>query len=79
MANTIFPLRLSPADRRLFDQAARAEGKATSKWLRDLARQKAGQARKRAACLDYPDEVSLSPDAERDPKAFIRSKLRGAV
>ena len=32
--------------------------------------------RRRAACLDYPDQVSLSREAEADPKAFVRRKLK---
>ena len=31
--------------------------------------------RRRAACLDYPDKIELSEEAERDPKAFIQKQL----
>jgi hypothetical protein len=74
MAQTIFPIRLSRDDRRLFGQAARTEGKNLSQWLRDTAREKAAQIKKRPACLDYPDPVALVPEAERNPKAFLRAK-----
>jgi hypothetical protein len=30
----------------------------------------------RAACLDYADDIGLSAEAERDPKAFICSRLK---
>jgi hypothetical protein len=79
MATKIYPLKLSPLDRRLFGQAARAEGKPLSQWLREAGRERARNLKRRAACLDYPDKVELSEQAERNPKAFIRSRLKKAA
>jgi hypothetical protein len=31
--------------------------------------------RRRAACLDYPDKIELSAEAERNPKAFTEKQL----
>ena len=47
-----------------------------AEWLRAAGRERAGLAKKRAAYLDYKDSVVLSAQAEADPKAFIRSKLK---
>jgi hypothetical protein len=76
MSKSIFPLRLSRRDRQIFGQAARAEQKSLAEWLRAAGSQRARQAKQRAACLGYPDQVVLSREAERDPKSFIRSKLK---
>jgi hypothetical protein len=76
MSQQIYPLRLSRRDRQLFGQAARAEQKSVAEWLRAAGNQRARQGKRRAACLDYEDQVVLSLEAERNPKAFIRSKLR---
>jgi hypothetical protein len=31
--------------------------------------------RRRAACLDFPDKIELSAEAEANPKEFIRKKI----
>jgi hypothetical protein len=77
MPATIYPLRLSAAERQSFSRSARAEGKKLSEWLRAAARERAKirGGRRRAACLDYPDKIELSIEAERNPKAFIEKQL----
>lgn len=77
MSATIYPLRLSVAERKVFKRSASAEGKKLSEWLRAAAhdRVKTKNVRRRAACLDYPDHVELSAEAERDPKAFIEKQI----
>ena len=77
MSATIYPLRLSAAERKVFNRSARAEGKKLSEWLRAAAhdRAKNKNPRRRAACLDYSDGIELSGEAERDPKAFIEKQL----
>jgi len=76
MSQRIYPIRLSRQDRRLFAQAARAEAKSMAEWLRVAGRERANGSRKSAACLDYSDSIVLSARAERDPKGFIRAKLK---
>lgn len=73
MYNT-FPIRLGTADKRLFKQAARSAGLSLAEFIRRAAREKARPARRKAACLDYP-EIDVDPEAERDPKAFIRRQI----
>lgn len=75
MSATIYPLRLSAAERQAFNRSARAEGKKLSEWLRAAARERAKRAKRRAACLDYPDKIELSIEAERNPKAFVGKQL----
>jgi hypothetical protein len=77
MSATIYPLRLSAAERQAFSRSARAEGKKLSEWLRAAARERSKKKgiRRRAACLDYPDKIELSAEAERNPKAFIEKQL----
>jgi hypothetical protein len=77
MSATIYPLRLSAAERKIFKRSASAEGKKLSEWLRAAAheRVKTKNVRRRAACLDYTDKIELSAEAERDPKAFIAKQL----
>jgi len=77
MAATIYPLRLSAAERQAFNRSARAEGKKLSEWLRAAAHERSKKKvnRRRAACLDYPDKIELSAEAERNPKAFIEKQL----
>jgi uncharacterized protein (DUF1778 family) len=71
---TTYPLRLESADKRLFKQAARAAGLSLAEFMRRAAREKAEPAKKRAACLDYP-EILIDPAAEANPKEFIRKQL----
>ncbi len=71
-----FQLRLTRQDRQLFKRSARRRGISLAAFLREAAREKAAQAGQRAACLDYPDDIAVPAEAERDPKAFIRSKLK---
>ncbi len=77
MSATIYPLRLSSAERKIFKRSASAEGKKLSEWLRAAAheRAKTKNVRRRAACLDYTDKIELSAEAERNPKAFIEKQL----
>ena len=77
MSATIYPLRMSAAERKVFKRSASAEGKKLSEWLRAAAhdRVKTKNVKRRAACLDYTDKVELSAEAERDPKAFIEKQL----
>ena len=77
MSATIYPLRLSAAERKTFNRSASAEGKKLSEWLRAAAhdRVKTHHVRRRAACLDYPDHIELSAEAERDPRAFIEKQM----
>ena len=77
MADRVFTIRLTRRDRLTFSRAARSEGKPLSKWLRAAGYDRAGRVKKKAACLEYTDPIQLSEEAERDPKAFIRSKLKG--
>jgi hypothetical protein len=77
MSATIYPLRLSAVERKTFKRSASAEGKKLSEWLRAAAhdRVKTKAVRRRAACLDYPDTIQLSEEAETNPKEFIRKTL----
>ena len=75
MSKSIYPLRLSPVERREFGSVAKAEGKSLAEWLRTLGRERVKRHTRRAACLDYPDSVQLSAEAEANPKAFIRQKM----
>jgi hypothetical protein len=77
MSATIHPLRLSAAERQAFSRSARAEGKKLSEWLRAAAQERSKKqgVRRRAACLDYPDQIELSEEAERNPRAFIEKQL----
>ncbi len=74
---TTFQLRLALRDKQLFERSARGSGMSLAAFLRQAGREKAARAGKRAACLDYRDEIALNPEAERDSKAFIRSRLWG--
>lgn len=75
MKSQIYPLKLTAVDRRLFQQAARAESKSMAEWLREAARERAKKTgKRRAACLDYPD-YPLSIEAERD-KDYVGKQLR---
>jgi len=71
---TTYPIRLDLDDKRLFQQAARSAGLSLAEFIRRAAREKAGPAKKKAACLDYP-EIQIDPAAEADPKKFIRKQL----
>ena len=71
-----FQMRLSRRDRHAFERSARARKLSLAAFLREAGREKAAKARQRAACLNYKDKIQLSPEAERNPKAFIRSKIR---
>ncbi len=71
-----FQLRLTRQDRQLFERSARSRRMSLAAFLRQAGREKAARADQRAACLDYTDDITLSPEAERHPKAFIRSQLK---
>jgi hypothetical protein len=71
---TTYPIRLDSDDKRLFRQAARAAGLSLAEFIRQAAREKAKPGKKTAACLAYP-EIQLDPEAEADPKEFIRKQL----
>jgi len=71
---TTYPIRLEAEDKRLFQQAARAAGLSLAEFIRRAAREKAVPARKTAACLNYP-EIEVAPEAEANPRAFIRRQL----
>src|SRR5580658_4731034 len=71
---TTYPIRLDSDDKRLFQQAARSAGLSLAEFIRRAAREKAKPAKKTAACLNYP-EIQLDPEAEADPKEFIRKQL----
>src|SRR5258708_16962305 len=71
-----FQMRLKRRDRQEFERSARSLKMSLAAFLREAAREKASRATRRAACLAYPDQIALSPEAERNPKEFIRSKLR---
>ncbi len=71
---TTYPIRLELADKRLFQRAARSAGLSLAEFMRRAARDKATPARKEAACLNYPD-IQIDPEAEANPKEFIRKKL----
>jgi len=70
-----FQMRLSRRDRQAFERSARARRLSLAAFLREAGREKASRVKQRAACLDYKEKVELSPEAERNPKAFIRSKI----
>jgi uncharacterized protein (DUF1778 family) len=76
--NSIYPIRLSSEDRKLFRQAARAAGLSLAEFMRSAAREKAQPARKEAACLRYTDNVVLSLEAETNSKEFLRKRLKNA-
>ena len=69
-----YPIRLDSNDKRLFKQAARSAGLSLAEFIRRAAREKANPAKKRAACLDYP-EIQIDPEAESSPKEYIRKQL----
>jgi hypothetical protein len=69
-----YPIRLDSNDKRLFKRAARAAGLSLAEFIRRAAREKAKPAGKNAACLDYP-EIQVDPQAEANPKEFIRKQL----
>jgi len=69
-----YPIRLDADDKRLFQRAARAAGLSLAEFIRRAAREKAEPAEKKAACLDYP-EIQVDPEAEANPKEFIRKRL----
>jgi len=71
---TTYPIRLDSGDKRIFKQAARAAGLSLAEFMRRAAREKARPARKKAACLNYP-EIEVDPAAEVDPKVFIRRQI----
>lgn len=75
MANNIYPLRLSPAERQDFQRAAKSAGMSLAAWLRHIGALNASPIRRRPANFDYPDEVELSPEAEKNPRQFINKKL----
>jgi uncharacterized protein (DUF1778 family) len=69
-----YPIRLGSDDKRLFKQAARSAGLSLAEFIRRAAREKAKPAKKTAACLSYP-EIQVDPEAEANPKEFIRKQL----
>jgi uncharacterized protein (DUF1778 family) len=71
---TTCPIRLGSSDKRLFKQAARSAGLSLAEFMRQAAREKAKLVKRRPACLDYP-EIDVDPEAEIDPKRFIRNQL----
>jgi len=71
---TTYPIRLDSNDKRLFKQAARAAGLSLAEFIRRAAREKAKPVKKSAACLNYP-EIEVDPEAEANPKEFIRKQL----
>jgi hypothetical protein len=71
---TTYPIRLDSDDKRLFKQAARSAGLSMAEFIRRAAREKAGPAKKKAACLNYP-EIEINPEAEANPKEFIQRQL----
>ena len=71
-----FQLRLTRGDRQTFERSARSSKMSLAAFLREAGREKAARVGQRAACLDYKDDMTLSPEAERNPKAFIRSQLK---
>jgi hypothetical protein len=73
---TTYPIRLDSADKRLFKQAARSAGLSLAEFMRRAAREKARLAKRKPACLDYPD-IEVDPEVEIDPKGFIRRQLAG--
>jgi hypothetical protein len=71
---TTFPIRMDLKDKRRFQQAARAAGLSLAEFMRRAAREKAEPGTKAAACLNYP-EIEVDPEAEANPKEFIRRQL----
>jgi len=71
-----FQLRLTRRDRQAFERSARSRRMSLAAFLREAGREKTARIGQRAACLDYPDDITLSPEAERNPRAFIRSRLK---
>jgi Ribbon-helix-helix protein, copG family len=69
-----YPIRLDSSDKRLFKRAARMAGLSLAEFIRRAAREKAKPAKKEAACLSYPD-IEVDPEAETNPKEFIRKQL----
>jgi uncharacterized protein (DUF1778 family) len=71
---TTYPIRLTSDDKRLFQQAARAAGLSLAEFIRSAAREKARPVKKKAACLNYP-EIEVDPEAESNPREFLRKQL----
>jgi hypothetical protein len=71
-----FQLRLTRREKRLFERSAHNGRMSLAAFLRAAGHEKAARTGQRPACLDYPDDLTLSPEAERNPKAFIRSRLK---
>lgn len=71
---TTYPIRLDARDKRLFKQAARAAGLSLAEFMRSAAREKARPSKRTAACLNYP-EIEVDPEAEANPKEFLRKQL----
>jgi len=71
---TIYPIRLDLSDKQLFKQAARSAGLSLAEFIRQAAREKAKPVKKKAACLSYP-EIEIDPEAEANPKEYIRKQL----
>jgi hypothetical protein len=71
-----FQMRLSRRDRQAFERSARARKLSLAAFLREAGREKANRVKQRAACLEYKDKIELSPEAEQNPRKFIRSKIR---
>ena len=59
----------------VFGRAAKAQKKTIAQFLREAGRKHAGNVKRRAACLDYPD-WPLSEEAERDKDYLVR-KFKG--
>jgi hypothetical protein len=71
---TTYPIRLEANEKRLFKRAARSAGLSLAEFIRRAAREKAAPAKKKAACLSYP-ELRVAPEAESNPKEFISKQL----
>jgi uncharacterized protein (DUF1778 family) len=69
-----YSIRLNADDNKLFRRAARAAGLSLAEFVRHAARAKAQQAKKKAACLDYP-AIQFDTQAEANPRAFIRKRI----
>jgi uncharacterized protein (DUF1778 family) len=69
-----YSIRLNADDNKLFRRAARAAGLSLAEFMRPAARETAQQAKKKAACMDYP-AIQVDAQAEANPKAFIRKQI----
>ncbi|MEO7299609.1 MAG: DUF1778 domain-containing protein [Verrucomicrobiota bacterium] len=71
---TTYPIRFERKEKRLLEEAARAEGISLAEFIRRAAREKARPVKRVPVCLTFTD-LEVSDEARRDPKGFIREAI----